>query len=82
MTQHPLTMNIKMVLKEKDPAKKPAQITKLAIGKSGGVDPDVDDYDTVVTVKCLQCNKELDHKQPIVAGLVDSVLQSQSAYFS
>jgi hypothetical protein len=43
-----------MVLKEKDPAKqKPVQITKLAIGKPGGVDPDVDDYDTIVTVKCL-----------------------------
>ena len=55
-------MNIKMVLKEKDPAKKPAQITKLAIGKPGGVDADVDDYDTIVTVKCLQCNKELDHR--------------------
>jgi ubiquitin carboxyl-terminal hydrolase 5/13 len=81
-SQHPLTMNIKMVLKERDPAKKPAQITKLAIGKPGGVDADVDDYDTIVTVKCLQCNKELDHRQPILAGLVDSVLLSQSAYFS
>ncbi len=54
MSQHPLSMNIQMVLKEKDPTKqKPVQITKLAIGKPGGVDPEVDDYDTIVTVKCL-----------------------------
>jgi ubiquitin carboxyl-terminal hydrolase 5/13 len=74
-------MNIKMVEKEKG-EKKPVQITKLAIGKPGGIDPDVDDYDTIVTVKCLNCNKELDNRQPMLAGLVDSVLLSQSAYFS
>ena len=69
-------MNIKLVLKENDPANKPVHMSKLAIGKPSGVDPDVDDYDTIVTVKCLQCNKELDHRQPILAGLVDSVLLS------
>ena len=83
MTQHPLCMNIKMILKEKDPAQKPLQITKLAIGKPGGVDPEVDDYDTLVTVKCLECQKQLDHGSlPALAGLVEQVLLSQSAYFS
>jgi ubiquitin carboxyl-terminal hydrolase 5/13 len=61
---------------------KPAQITKLAIGKPGGIDPDVDNYDTIVTLKCLECNKALDHTQPQISGLIDSVLLSQSAYFS
>lgn len=61
---------------------KPAQITKLAIGKPGGIDPDIDNYDTLVSLKCLECNKQLDHTNPIVAGLVDSVLLAQSAYFS
>ena len=45
-------MNIKMVLKEAE-ERKPVQITKLAIGKPGGIDPEVDNYDTIVTVKCL-----------------------------
>ena len=75
-------MNIKMIPKEKQEGQKPAQITKLAIGKPGGVDPDVDDFDTIVTVKCFACNKALDNRSPVLAGLVDSVLLSQSAYFS
>ena len=56
--------------------KQPIKITKLAIGKPGGVDPDVDEYDTVVAVKCQACNKALDHRSPVLSGLVDSVLLS------
>jgi len=71
-----------MILKEKEHSDKPAQITKLAIGKPGGIDPEVDDYETVIQLKCHACNKQLDHTNQIVSGLVDSVLLSQSAYFS
>lgn len=35
---HPLTMNIKKILKVDKEEKKPQQITKLAIGKPGGID--------------------------------------------
>jgi len=78
---HPLTMNIKKILKVDEQEKKPQQITKLAIGKPGGVDAEQDDYDTIVTVKCLACNKAFDHRSPLLSGLVDSILLSQSAYF-
>jgi uncharacterized UBP type Zn finger protein len=47
----------------------------------GGIDPEVDKYDTLVELKCLECDKVLDHTQPIVSSLVDSILLSQSAYF-
>lgn len=37
----------------------------------------------MVALKCLACGgKQLDHKQPLTQGLVDSVLIAQSAYFS
>ena len=52
---HPIYMNIKMTPKvEKDEDGKPAaeKITKLAIGKPGGIDADTDKYDTTVTVFC------------------------------
>jgi hypothetical protein len=35
---HPLTMNIKKILKVEEQENKPQQITKLAIGKPGGID--------------------------------------------
>lgn len=54
----------------------------MAIGKPGGIDPEQDDFETVVTLKCLACNKALDHTNASVSGLVDSVLLAQSAYFS
>lgn len=87
MSKHPITLNIKQVLKvfshfpynliqEPEERAKPAQITKLAIGKPGGIDPEVDNYDTIVSLKCLACEKQLDHTNPMVAGLIDSVLLS------
>ena len=35
----------------------------------------------IVTLKCLACNKSLDHTLPVVSPLVDSILICQSAYF-
>lgn len=37
---------------------------------------DTDHYDTIVSLKCLECNKVLDHTNKIVAPLIDSVLLS------
>jgi len=52
----------------------PAQVTKLAIGKPGGIDADTDKYDTIVQVWCHACQRALDHTRPEVAPLVDSLL--------
>ena len=62
-TGNPLVMNIKKVKKESDG---PTKVTKLAIGKPGGVDPETDNYDTIVTVYCHKCDKNLDHTNPKV----------------
>lgn len=66
-------LNVRKVLKVQD-KKEPAQITKLAIGKEGGIDGEGDEYETIVKLKCLACVKDLDRTNPAVAGLVDSVL--------
>jgi len=80
-SEHPIVLNIKLIPKVKDENKEPQKITKLAIGMPGGVDLETDNYDTEVVLKCLQCSSVLDHRQNIVAGLVDSILLAQSAYF-
>jgi ubiquitin carboxyl-terminal hydrolase 5/13 len=76
-------MNIKLTPKEVDQstgALKPQQVTKLAIGKPGGVDAETDKYDTSVFVFCRECQAELPLAKPRVASLVDSVLLANSAY--
>ena len=49
-------------------------MTKLAIGKAGGIDAETDKYDTQVKVYCHVCQIYFDHTQWEVAPLVDSVL--------
>ena len=65
-------MVIKQTPKPKDP--EAAKVTKLAIGKPGGVDAEQDKYDTSVDVYCHKCQKYLDPKVPKIASMVDSVL--------
>ena len=83
LNAHPIYMNIKMVEKpaEKDEEgeDKPKEITKLAIGKPGGVDLDTDKYDTLATVFCYGCQKELP-LDAVSKPLVDSVLLANSAF--
>ena len=83
-SQHPIALNIKKVEKEisEDDKKKQQEITKLAIGKPGGVDAETDRYDTLVALKCLACNIELDRTAPHIASMVDSILLTESAYFA
>ena len=77
-------MNLKMIPKEPQASEgeeQPAQqITKLAIGKPGGIDADTDKYDTVATVHCKRCQCELPLTNPRVASMVDSILLANSAY--
>jgi uncharacterized UBP type Zn finger protein len=57
-TGNPLVMNIKKTPKAN--IDEPTKVTKLAIGKPGGVDPEQDKFDTTVSVFCHKCNKYLD----------------------
>ena len=75
-TGNPLVMNIKKVPKQQDGK---VEVTKLAIGKPGGIDPETDKYDTVVSVFCYCCKKNLDIEHPKIKPHIDSILLSQSA---
>ena len=77
-SEHPLVVKIFKTLKKSDG--EAVKVTKLAIGKPGGIDPETDKYDTSVKVYCYSCDKYLDHTLPQVASLVDSVLLAQSAF--
>ena len=61
---------------------KPQEITKLAIGKPGGIDAETDKYDTTITVLCKKCQQELPLSNPKVASMVDSIQLANSAYLT
>lgn len=81
-SQHAIFMNMKLTPKApvEGEAIAPEKVTKLAIGKPGGIDADTDKYDTSVTVGCKLCDAELPLSHPEVASMVDSILLAQSAY--
>ena len=81
-TGNKIFVNIKMTPKaEAEDGQAAAQkVTKLAIGKPGGIDADTDKFDTTCTVSCYACQKELPLTNPKVASMVDSILLAQSAY--
>jgi len=81
LNQHPIVMNIKMVKKQLPPGEM-KEITRLAIGIEGGADADAGRYDTFTSIRCLDCNKELDKTDPKCASMIDSVLLAQSAYMA
>jgi len=78
-TNHALVLNIKKVLKEEH-EEGGNKITKLAIGKEGGADIE-DRFDTIATLNCLSCEKELDSSGEYIKSIVDGVLSSKSAFF-
>lgn len=41
-----------------------------------------DNFETIVSLKCLACNAILDHTQSSMASLIDSILLAQSAQFT
>jgi hypothetical protein len=58
---HPIYMNIKMVKKDVEKSasgQKKEEITRLAIGKPGGVDAEADKWDTHVKAFCMKCKVE------------------------
>ena len=73
-------LNIKQIKKEKvKKDEEPKKITKLAIGKPGGADFTGDDWEQILEVTCLECNKALDYeKDNEIKSLVTSVLNASS----
>ena len=73
-------LNIKERKKEKDEKKEePKTITKLAIGKPGGADFSGDEWEQLLEVKCLQCDKSFDYqKNNEIKSLVTSILNASS----
>ena len=80
---HPIFINIKLTPKAlKDGEIQPEKITKLAIGKPGGIDADTDKYDTHATAHCNLCQKQLPWENDTVRNMVNSVLLANSAFNS
>jgi ubiquitin carboxyl-terminal hydrolase 5/13 len=79
-SKHPIVLNFKTVLKEKKPEDiKPEQkeITKIAIGKPGGIDFSDEEWELWTELRCLECNKNVDGAQ--YKGIIDSIIKSESA---
>jgi hypothetical protein len=55
-----------MVRKVLLPGEKPKEITKLAIGKPGGMDAEADKWDHHGRVFCIPCKRELSIENPTV----------------
>lgn len=81
ITQHPLVLNFKNILKKKaeliEPEKK--DINKIAIGKEGGADfSSQDEYEIHTALKCLVCNLTL-NVEPI-KNLVESIIKAETSF--
>ena len=73
-------MNLKQIKKEKvEKNEEPEKITKLAIGKEGGVSLQGEEYEFKVEVKCLSCKKTLPYQEDEdIKKLVDYILNASS----
>jgi ubiquitin carboxyl-terminal hydrolase 5/13 len=74
-------MNVKQQKKEKTEKTddKPKMITRLAIGKPGGADFTGEEWEQIIELKCLECNKSLDYeKNETIKSLITSVLNASS----
>ena len=54
-------------------------ITKLAVGKEGGIDHAPEEYEVITRVYCYACQQELDKSNPMLAPLVGSIIAAHSA---
>jgi ubiquitin carboxyl-terminal hydrolase 5/13 len=72
-------MNIKMTEKVLAEGEK-KEVTKLAIGKPGGVDAEADKWDTNAKVFCTSCKVDFSNENEKVANMIKSVMLAQSAF--
>ncbi|KAI0120944.1 ubiquitin carboxyl-terminal hydrolase [Xylariales sp. AK1849] len=71
---HPLVLNIRRTRKQLVKDEPPAKITKLAIA----AEAEADRYDTHTTVKCLECNTDIDPFNPKIAPVAEGVLKANT----
>ncbi|EFX02809.1 ubiquitin carboxyl-terminal hydrolase [Grosmannia clavigera kw1407] len=71
---HPLALNIRRTRKQIVRDEPPPKMSKLAIA----AETEADRYDTAVTVKCLDCDKELDRTDAKLAPIVDGILSAST----
>ncbi|KAJ3463826.1 hypothetical protein MRS44_008612 [Fusarium solani] len=74
LKSHPLALNIRRTRKVVERDEPPAKMSKLAIA----AETEEDRYDTALSVKCLECNTELDRTSPKLAPMVDSILKANT----
>ena len=77
---HPIYLHLKQVAIKTEQEMKDQDITKVAIGKEGGATYQVE-YETITSLGCSICQKELDKTGNWIAPIVDSVVMSNSAFF-
>lgn len=80
--QHPIYMNIKMTEKQylQNGEELFQEITKLAIGKPGGINMDADRWLTETSVFCTACNVIFSNDNLAVQQMTQVVLNAQSAF--
>ncbi|KAK9786717.1 putative Ubiquitin carboxyl-terminal hydrolase [Seiridium cardinale] len=71
---HPLALNIRRTRKHVVKNEPPAKMTKLAIA----AETEADRYDTHTTVKCLECDTEIDAFNPKIAPVVDGIMKANT----
>jgi ubiquitin carboxyl-terminal hydrolase 5/13 len=71
---HPLALNIKRTRKAIVRDQPPLKMSKLAIA----AETEEDRYETTTTVKCIECDTELDKTTPKLAPIVDGIMQANT----
>ena len=68
-----------MTKKQMDPKEQP-EITKLAIGKPGGVDAEADKYETTTSCFCKKCDLTFESAHEKVGAMITSIVMASSAF--
>ncbi|KAF4923153.1 Ubiquitin carboxyl-terminal hydrolase 14 [Colletotrichum viniferum] len=72
--EHPLVLNIRRTRKVVVRDEPPLKMSKLAIA----AETEEDRFDTTTTVKCLECNQELDKTGDKLANVVDGIMKANT----
>ncbi|KAJ0339200.1 hypothetical protein COL922a_004732 [Colletotrichum nupharicola] len=72
--EHPLVLNIRRTRKVVVRDEPPLKMSKLAIA----AETEEDRFDTTTTVKCLECNQELDKTSDKLANVVDGIMKANT----
>ncbi|SPO07111.1 related to ubiquitin thiolesterase [Cephalotrichum gorgonifer] len=71
---HPLVLNIRRTRKVVNRDEPPLKMSKLAIA----AETEEDRYDTATTVKCLDCDVDLDKASPPFSAVVDGIMSAST----